>query len=118
MVCTSCELNSFCEIKFLKGYFVIKSYKLKRRSDQYTLKKWKIAGFTKDEKEIEIDTRDEKCDENSIQYDFKKHEPFEQIRIINTDKSFDHEEILQFHYLDFFGRYSSKEFQHSLFVSP
>ena len=84
MVCTSCELNSFCEIKFLKGYFVIKSYKMKRRSDQYTLKKWKIVGFTKDGK----------YDENSIQYDFKKHELFERIRIINTDKCFDNEEFL------------------------
>ena len=47
----------------------------------------------------------------------KKHELFERIRITNTDKCFDNEEFLQFHYPDFFGTYSSKDFQHTLFIS-
>ena len=53
-ICTTCVLNSYCEIQFLKGYFAIESYKLIRDSGLQALKGWKITGFTKDGKEINL----------------------------------------------------------------
>ena len=86
------------------------------------LKGWKITGFTKDGKEIKIDTRNEPVNDN-IEYKIETHErtgidatKFERIRLYNTTECHYGTKFLTFYYLDFFGKYYSQDLKHVLNV--